>query len=64
MFLISGKGILAGVRPCGIIALIGELFGAESKGQVYGLLHSYLTANECATSSLSMLSQIFLYIVK
>jgi hypothetical protein len=46
-------GILAGVHPCGVIALIGELFGAESKGQVYGHLHSFLSINECATSSIS-----------
>ncbi len=26
--------ILAGIHSCGIITIIGELFGAESKGQV------------------------------
>ena len=36
------------------MCLIGELFGAESKGQVYGHLHSYFSS-ECATNSLSML---------
>ena len=36
----SQKGILAGVHPCGVIALVGKLFGAESKEQVYGYLHS------------------------
>lgn len=54
-------GILAGVHPCGVIALIGELFGAESKGQVYGHLHSFLSINECATSSISMLSYYVYY---
>ena len=61
MYATSGTGRskachnLAGVHPCGIISLIGELFGAESKGQVYGHLHSYFSSNECATNSLSML---------
>ena len=35
-------GILVGVWPCGIITMLGELFGAESKGQVYGYLHIIL----------------------
>lgn len=46
-------GILAGVHPCGTITLLGELFGAESKGQVYGHLHSYLFDNESLTTSIS-----------
>ena len=45
-------GILAGIHPCGVITLVGELFGAESKGQVYGLLHTYLSENESHTKSL------------
>lgn len=35
-------GILAGVRPCGIIVLLAELFKAESKSQVYACLHEFL----------------------
>lgn len=35
------SGILAGMRPCGIIILLGELFTAESKTQVYGFLHNF-----------------------
>ena len=42
-------GILAGIHPCGIITMIAELFGAESKAQVYGHLHAYLHDNEKAT---------------
>ena len=34
-------GILAGVRPCGIIVFLSELFISESKTQVYGALHSF-----------------------
>jgi hypothetical protein len=37
-------GILAGIRPCGIIVMLTELFTSESKTQVYGALHSYVTA--------------------
>lgn len=37
----SFTGILAGMRPCGIIVLLTELFTAESKVQVYGCLHNY-----------------------
>lgn len=33
--------ILAGIRPCGIIVLIAELFTAESKSQVYSHLHEF-----------------------
>ena len=34
-------GILAGMRPCGIILFVSELFIAESLSQVYGCLHNY-----------------------
>ena len=46
-------GILAGVWPCGTISMLSELFGAESKGQVYGYLHSYLFDNEHSTATIS-----------
>ena len=39
-------GILAGVRPCGIIVLLAELFRAESISQVYGTLHEFLTNHQ------------------
>ena len=32
-------GILAGIRPCGVIVLLAELFSSESKSQVYAHLH-------------------------
>ena len=51
-------GILAGIHPCGVITMIGELFGAESKGQVYGHLHSYLHDNEISTKNLGDHTQI------
>ena len=46
-------GILAGVHPCGTITLLGELFGAESKEQVYGHLHAFFCDNEMFTSDIS-----------
>ena len=44
---------MAGVWPCGTITILGELFGAESKAQVYGHLHAYLFDNESLTAILS-----------
>ena len=43
-------GIVAGVWPCGIITFLGEIFGSESKSQVYGLLHAFLHCNADTTS--------------
>ena len=45
-------GILAGAWPCGTIALVAELFGSESKSQVYGSLHTFVQENHEATSDL------------
>ena len=39
-------GIMLGAWPCGIIVLLGELFGTESHSQVYALLH---TKNDSST---------------
>ena len=50
--LFHNAGILAGIHPCGVITMISELFGAESKGQVYGHLHSFFFENKQATKSL------------
>ena len=49
-FLLTG--IMAGAWPCGTITILGELFGAESKSQVYGMLHAYLHVNRESTSNL------------
>ena len=45
-------GIVAGVWPCGVITFLGELFGSESKSQVYGMLHAFLHDNKDLTSNL------------
>ena len=42
-------GIVVGAWPCGTIVMLGELFGAESKAQVYGTIHE----NKDATQGLS-----------
>jgi hypothetical protein len=50
--LYTHVGILAGAWPCGTIALVAELFGSESKSQVYGSLHTFVQENKEATSDL------------
>jgi hypothetical protein len=35
-------GILVFERPCGVVIGIRELFGSESKTQVYGHLHALI----------------------
>jgi hypothetical protein len=44
-------GILAGIWPCGTICLLSELFGSESKQQVYAMLHTFLCENKTADLS-------------
>ena len=41
LLLLKSVGVLAGMRPCGVIVLLGELFISESKAQVYGYLHNF-----------------------
>ena len=45
-------GILAGIRPCGTIVLLAELFTAESKSQVYAHLHEFLRINPSVAEKL------------
>ena len=45
-------GILAGMRPCGMIVLLSELFTAESKTQVYGCLHNYYSHHPTTASKI------------
>ena len=37
---------MLGAWPCGIIVLLGKLFGAESISQVYAFLHTFLMYND------------------
>ena len=46
-------GILAGIWPCGIVTILDELYRAESKGQVYGSIHSFIHSNPTHTSDIS-----------
>ena len=38
-------GILVFMSPCGIVYDVKELYGSESKTQVYGYLHDLMTNN-------------------
>ena len=49
------SGIVVGAWPCGTIVMVGELFRAESKSQVYGNIHTFLQENGQATDNLGML---------
>jgi hypothetical protein len=49
---IHTTGVAAGAWSCGIVVLLGELFGCESKSQVYGMLHTFIQENEESTSQL------------
>ena len=45
-------GILAGLRPSGVIVLLSELFTSESKPQVYAHLHEFLRNNVLVATKL------------
>ena len=45
-------GILAAMRPCGIIVFLSELFIAESTAQVYGCLHNYFAKYAAAAKQI------------
>ena len=46
-------GILAGLRPCGVIVMLSELFTSESKSQVYAYIHEFLRNNDSVSKKLS-----------
>lgn len=52
-------GILAGMRPCGIIVLVGELFVAESKTQVYGFLHNFFSRHPKVIEKLGIVLRFY-----
>lgn len=41
-----------GAWPCGTVTMVGELFSAESKTQVYGSLHTFLQENKDETKTI------------
>ncbi|XP_065899117.1 uncharacterized protein [Dysidea avara] len=55
MALANEFRILAGVRPCGIIVLVSELFSCESISQVYAILHEYFRSNDSVAHSLEFI---------
>ena len=48
-------GVLAVMWPCGTIVLLAELFRAESKSQVYAIVHELLTKHTNLLDNLSPL---------
>ena len=44
--------------------MLGELYGAESKGQVYGHIHAYLHDNKTSTATISTLLLNFNTLIK
>ena len=64
MHVLLYSGIVAGAWPCGIITMMGELFNAESKTQIYGFLHAFIQENENEMDDLGAycLCYILLYI--
>jgi len=46
MLLCYYEGILVGAWPCGTVTVMGEHYGAESKPQVYGIIHTFLNKTE------------------
>lgn len=59
-------GILAGVRPCGIIVLLAELFRAESKAQVYANLHEFMRKHPHVSENIGkcVRLQVLLYVIQ
>ena len=53
-----------GAWPCGTIVMVGELYGAESKSQVYGTIHIFLQDNQEATKELGKMILYFMCIIK
>lgn len=47
-------GVLAGIWPGGVIVLLNVLFTAESKSQVYGILHAFIHNNYKTTEKLGI----------
>lgn len=45
-------GIVAGIRPCGVIVLLAELFSSDSKSQVYACLHEYMRKHPCVSADI------------
>ena len=50
--IVLNAGAMLGAWPCGIIVLLGELFGSESLSQVYALLHTFFLKNSSSTQDI------------
>ena len=54
---------MLGAWPCGIIILLGELFGAESNSQVYALLHTFLLKNSSTTKDTRKFAVVYINVL-
>ncbi len=52
IYIYDSVGIVVGAWPCGTVTMVGELYGAESKSQVYGSIHTFLQENHPAAENL------------
>ena len=59
-YFVSNVGILAGMRPCGVIVLLSELYVSESKSQVYGYLHNYYSLHPATAQSIGMMQSLII----
>ena len=48
---------MVGMRPCGMIFLLAELFKSESKSQVYANLHEFLRKHPCVSNNIGKSSK-------
>ena len=53
ILLACTTGVLAAMYPCGMILVLAELFRAESKSQVYGVIHEFLSNHANVAANIS-----------
>ena len=51
--VVSVSGIVVAAWPCGQIVMLNELFGSESKSQVYASIYSFFYNNRSETEDIS-----------
>jgi len=52
LFISCKTGVFAIAKPCSIVVNLKELFGSESKSQVYGHLHELLEQPEMSNKGM------------
>ena len=51
--MVHVSGIVVAAWPCGQIVMLNELFGSESKSQVYASIYSFFYNNQSETEDVS-----------